>query len=54
MSAEIIAATGTSPSLIGGGGGVFDVEVDGTIIFSKFAVQRFPKEGEMAAHFAER
>ena len=39
--------------LIGGGGGVFDVTVDGQNIFSKFAcADRFPDPGELAASLA--
>lgn len=49
MSAEISATSGVVPELIGGGGGVFDVNVDGTLIFSKFEVHRFPEPGEIGA-----
>jgi predicted Rdx family selenoprotein len=35
--------------LIAGGGGVFDVVVDGEKVFSKFAVGRFPNDGEVAS-----
>ena len=39
--------------LIGGGGGVFDVTVDGRNIFSKHAcADRFPEPGELAASLA--
>lgn len=35
--------------LIGGGGGVFNVTVDGTTIFSKHAcADRFPEPGELS------
>ncbi|HEY6221959.1 MAG TPA: Rdx family protein, partial [Candidatus Eisenbacteria bacterium] len=34
-------------TLLPGGGGVFDVSVDGKIIFSKKSVGRFPEEGEI-------
>ncbi|MCY4358047.1 MAG: hypothetical protein OXD01_11070 [Gammaproteobacteria bacterium] len=48
MSAEIQQAIGETPQLIGGGG-VFDVFVDGNLIYSKFELNRFPKSGEIAS-----
>jgi len=36
-------ALGNSPELIPGRGGVFDVRVDGKVIFSKKATGRFPE-----------
>jgi selT/selW/selH-like putative selenoprotein len=33
--------------LIEGAGGVFDVEVDGRLVFSKHKVGRFPEAGEV-------
>ena len=33
--------------LIRGGGGIFDVTVDGKLIFSKHRVGRFPEAGEV-------
>ncbi|HBH28043.1 MAG: Rdx family protein [Desulfofustis sp. PB-SRB1] len=33
--------------LVGGSGGIFDVEVDGTMLFSKGTVGRFPEPGEL-------
>ncbi len=47
MSAEIRTTSGVSPELIGGGGGIFDVYVDGKLIFSKFEVHRFPETGAL-------
>ena len=39
--------------IIGGGGGVFDVTVDGRNVFSKHAcADRFPEPGELAASLA--
>ena len=39
--------------IIGGGGGVFDVTVDGRNIFCKHAcADRFPEPGELAASLA--
>lgn len=48
MSAEIAAAVDCDVKLIAGSGGVFDVERDGALLFSKHQVHRFPNEGEMA------
>ena len=33
--------------LVRGGGGVFDVSVDGTVLFSKHKQGRFPEPGEV-------
>ena len=39
--------------IIGGGGGIFDVTVDDTMIFSKHAcADRFPETGELAGSLA--
>lgn len=35
------------PVLVEGRGGVFDVVVDGEVIFSKRSARRFPEEHEM-------
>jgi len=35
--------------LIEGGGGVFDVVVDGQLVFSKKSMDRFPEPGEVVA-----
>jgi selT/selW/selH-like putative selenoprotein len=35
--------------LIAGGNGIFDVVVDGKLIFSKFKVGRFPRNEEIIA-----
>jgi len=34
--------------LISSSGGVFEVTVDGNLLFSKKALNRFPEEGEVA------
>ena len=34
--------------LIAGHGGIFDVKVDGELVFSKHELERFPEEGEVA------
>ena len=47
MAAELKQNFGAESTLIPGGGGVFDVSVDGKIIFSKKSVGRFPESGEI-------
>lgn len=37
-----------------GSGGVFDVTVDGALLFSKHAEHRFPDDGEVLRRFRER
>lgn len=48
MAAELKEATGTEAVLIAGRGGVFDVIVDGKLIYSKAKTGRFPNSGEVA------
>ena len=48
MSAEIAAIPGLDVTLHAEGKGIFDVEVSGALIFSKYQVGRFPEEGEIA------
>ena len=48
MSAEIAAIPGINLTLHAEGKGIFDVEVDGALIFSKYQIGRFPEEGEIA------
>lgn len=40
--------SGACVELIPGSGGVFEVEQDGKLIFSKKELGRFPEEGEVA------
>lgn len=49
MAAELTEALGVKPRLIQGSGGVFDVVVDGRLVFSKHRVGRFPEPGEVLA-----
>jgi predicted Rdx family selenoprotein len=41
--------TGVEPTLIRGGGGIFDVVKDGEMLFSKHAEGRFPEDDEVLA-----
>ena len=43
----IQAETGVESELIEGKGGIFDVKVDGKLIFSKHEVDRFPTNDEI-------
>ena len=47
MAAELKQNFGAESTLVPGGGGVFDVSIDGKIIFSKKSVGRFPEPGEI-------
>lgn len=49
MAAEVEKVLGVKAELIEGSGGVFDVEVDGAVIFAKAEEGRFPEEGEVIA-----
>lgn len=53
MSAEV-AANSVEIELVGGGGGIFDVEVDGQLIFSRFESGRFPEPGEISGLLTQR
>ncbi len=48
MAAELLAACGAKANLIPGSNGIFDVIVDGALLFSKFDTGRFPQPGEVA------
>ncbi len=47
MAAEISEKFAIDCTLIEGDKGIFDVVVDGSMIFSKFDVDRFPDDGEI-------
>lgn len=40
--------------LISSGGGVFEVKIDGNLIFSKKALDRFPEKGEIVRIINQR
>jgi len=42
LAAKLKGAFGVEPTLIRGAGGVFDVSVDGKVIYSKFKTHEFP------------
>jgi selT/selW/selH-like putative selenoprotein len=47
LAAEIEGKLGESSALIQGSGGIFEVEHNGQLIFSKKAVSRFPEDCEV-------
>ena len=49
MAAAIKHKHGVESRLIEGSGGVFDVTVDGNLIYSKHATGRFPEDHEILA-----
>jgi len=49
LAADIRAEFGIEVDLIKGGGGVFDVTVDGSRVFSKREMGRFPENEEILA-----
>ncbi len=54
MAAAIKKASGVETKLIEGGGGVFDVKVDGQLIYSKHETGRFPDDAEILEQLASR
>ncbi len=54
MAAAIQEQKGVDSELIGGANGVFDVVVDGELIFSKHREGRFPVPDEVLSHLAAR
>ena len=49
MAAAIANDTGVESELIRGDNGIFDIVVDGKMIFSKDAEGRFPEDDEILA-----
>lgn len=47
MAATLKKELGVTPKLIEGGNGIFDVTVDGKLIFSKKETHRFPEHDEI-------
>jgi len=47
LAAELKSKIGSESTLIRGDNGVFDVVVDGDLVFSKDKVGRFPDDGEI-------
>ncbi|MCZ6784289.1 MAG: Rdx family protein [Proteobacteria bacterium] len=47
LAAAIMEKTGSEPELVRGDKGIFDVTVDGRLIFSKHETGRFPEHEEV-------
>jgi selT/selW/selH-like putative selenoprotein len=47
LAAELEQAVGAETELVVGGRGMFDVEADGKLIFSRHREGRFPTPGEI-------
>jgi selenoprotein W-related protein len=47
LAAALKEQVGIDPKLIEGSGGVFDVTLDGELIFSKKVTGRFPEDAEI-------
>ena len=54
LADELERKFGSRPALIKGGGGIFEVKLDGELIFSKKQAGRFPAPGEVEAMIAGR
>jgi selT/selW/selH-like putative selenoprotein len=48
LAAELEEELGVRARLVKGGRGVFDVVVDGKLVFSKYEAGRFPAVGELS------
>ena len=51
--AELEQAVGFTAEVIRGDNGIFDVKVDGELVYSKHKEGRFPEPGELAKRLAE-
>ncbi len=49
MAAELREGVAIEAKLIEGGGGIFDVTVNGKLVYSKGQTGRFPEPGEVLA-----
>ena len=53
MAAAIPKEHHVAPNLIEGSGGIFDVQVDGQLLFSKKETGRFPEDHEVLSAIAQ-
>jgi len=51
VSAEIKDTTGVQSELIGGSGGIFEIRLNGSVIWKKQRSGHFPEQGEVAQLF---
>ena len=54
MGDELKGQFGAEIELIASSGGVFEVNVDGELVFSKKSLQRFPEDGEIGSLLQRR
>jgi len=54
LAAELKQHLGVDSTLIAGSGGVFEVNVDGKMVFSKKSVGRFPEPGEIVGMLQQK
>jgi len=54
LAASLKQRFGIEAELVRGKDGVFDVRVDGALVFSKHALGRFPEAGEVERAIEER
>jgi len=54
LAASLKKEFGVDAELIRGTGGIFDVRVDGELVFSKHDVDRFPEDGEVEGRIRTR
>jgi selenoprotein W-related protein len=54
LADELKKSLGTESKLIAGSGGVFEVTVDGSLVFSKKEAGRFPEPGEIPGLLKQR
>lgn len=54
MAEELKRALNIEPILVKGEGGIFEVKVDGEVLFSRKTLGSFPQPEEVVAKIAER
>jgi selenoprotein W-related protein len=52
LAAKLKSALGANPTLIAGGGGIFDVTVNGQRVYSKHQTGSFPDEAQLVKEIA--
>ena len=52
--AELKSTFGVDSTLVASGGGVYEVTVDGELVFSKKQLSRFPEDGEIVGLIRNR
>lgn len=53
LANAIKAKFGIEPECVGGGGGIFDVRLDGKLIYSRHQTGRFPEHAEVLSAIAQ-